>query len=149
MESDILWWWRWCWSKCQWNDSSAGANGGGVVVIVADTIDGNTSGWIRADGASVSGAVDGAGGGGGGGGGIILDVSGYKNNPSLSAVGGKGGDTNGGTMTGPGGGGGGGIYWYELDPERAGLDLDNFRVQSGSAHPYITMHYGAQVGGFP
>ena len=54
----------------------------------------------------------GAGGGGGGGGGIILDVSGYKTTLNLSAVGGKGGNTNHATdTTGPGGGGGGGIYW--------------------------------------
>ncbi len=54
----------------------------------------------------------GAGGGGGGGGGIILDVSGYKNNPTLSADWRRRWRLRSGIlMTGPGGGGGGGIYW--------------------------------------
>ena len=81
-------------------------------MIVADTIDGNGIGRIIANGNDVSTTVNGAGGGGGAGGGIILDVSGYKNNPRLYAVGGKGGDTNNASnASGPGGGGGGGIYW--------------------------------------
>jgi len=58
--------------------TTPGGNGGGLVVIVADTIDGNSGKWIRADGASVTTKATGAGGGGGGGGGIILDVSGYR-----------------------------------------------------------------------
>jgi len=129
------------------NSSSAGANGGGLVVIVADTIDGKNTGWIRANGSSVSNTVDGAGGGGGAGGGIILDVSGYKNTPGLSAVGGKGGDTNGSIRTGPGGGGGGGIYWLAGSGDQ-GLNMDNMQGQPGR-HVPTTSVFGAQVGGFP
>jgi hypothetical protein len=92
-------------------NTTAGGNGGGLVVIVADTIEAN-GGRIIANGASVTTNATGAGGGGGGGGGIILDVSGYKNNVQLSAVGGNGGNTNySSVISGPGGGGGGGIYW--------------------------------------
>jgi len=87
-----------------------GGDGGGIVVIVADSIEGN-GGSILADGADVSGVADGAAGGGGGGGCIILDVNGYSGTVNLSAVGGDGGDTNGTDTTGMGGAGGGGIYW--------------------------------------
>ncbi len=98
-----------------------GADGGGLVVIIADTIVGNGN-WIFADGNDVTGNATGAAGGGGGGGGIILDVSGYKTALNLSAVGGKGGDTNHPSdTTGPGGGGGGGIYWM-AGPDQPGVN---------------------------
>ncbi len=126
---------------------SSGARGGGLVVIVADTIDGNGSGWIRANGASVTGTVTGSGGGGGGGGAIILDVSGYKNNPRLSATGGKGGDTNGAAPTGPGGGGGGGIYWLSGTGDRGLNVVDDVKGQPGR-HLGTSSYFGAQEGGF-
>lgn len=100
--------------------TSDGGNGGGIVLIFADSIEGNNN-WIRADGANVSDIAAGAGGGGGAGGCIILDVSGYKANLQLSALGGSGGAVE--STTGYGGAGGGGIYWLSgnthdnVDPE--------------------------------
>ncbi|MCK4992355.1 MAG: hypothetical protein KAS29_17780, partial [Bacteroidales bacterium] len=92
-----------------------GGHGGGIVVIIADTIDGNGH-WIRADGGDVSGtAINGAGAGGGGGGCIILDVAGYQGTLNLSSVGGDGGNSSGSDTTGMGGAGGGGVYWLAGD----------------------------------
>ncbi len=87
-----------------------GANGGGIVVIVADSIEGNGN-YINADGTDVLGTATGAAGGGGGGGCIILDVNGYNSALNLSAIGGDGGNTSGTDTVGMGGAGGGGIYW--------------------------------------
>jgi hypothetical protein len=124
---------------------SSGGNGGGLVVIVADTIDGNGH-WILADGKDVTAAVTGAGAGGGGGGGIILDVSGYKNNLRLSAVGGDGGDTNHPTdTTGPGGGGGGGIYWL-AGVNEPGVSPDLTLFGASGEHIPSSKKYGAADG---
>ena len=129
--------------------TTAGGNGGGLVVIIADTIDGNGGNWIRADGNDVATPADGAGGGGGGGGGIILDVSGYKNNLRLSAVGGGGGDTNHPSdTTGPGGGGGGGIYWLAGSDE-PGVNPNANNGKSGEHHSVPRIKYGAADGSFP
>ncbi len=125
-----------------------GGDGGGLVVIVADTIVGNSN-WIYADGNNVTNPATGAGGGGGSGGGIILDVSGYKTALNLSAVGGKGGDTNHPVdTTGPGGGGGGGIYWLagSSQPEV------NTRLQNGASGKHLSVpaiNYGASDGVLP
>ena len=114
--------------------SSDGGNGGGLVVIVADSIVGNGN-VIHADGESVSPASLGAGGGGGGGGAILLDVNGFES-LSISAVGGDGGDTNFPTdTTGPGGGGGGGAYWISGSTEPDGLTMD--RNNTGEAGEYL------------
>lgn len=93
-----------------------GVRGGGIVIIVADSLNGN-GGTIMANGKSQLFASSGDGAGGGGGGGtILLDVQSYANNPlNLSVVGGKGGDNSWCCATtnckGPGGGGGGGVIW--------------------------------------
>jgi hypothetical protein len=99
-------------SGTRWStfNTTDGADGGGIVVIVADSIEGNGH-FIRADGADVTNVATGAAGGGGGGGCIILDVNGYTSSLNLSAVGGDGGNTTGSDTTGMGGAGGGGIYW--------------------------------------
>lgn len=94
--------------------ASPGGNGGGIVFIVADTIETNGAYGIYANGESVATAVSGPGGGGGGGGAIVLEVNGYISPLVLSAIGGDGGSTNNAThYTGPGGGGGGGVYWVK------------------------------------
>ena len=128
--------------------STPGGNGGGIVVIVADTIDGGGGNWIRADGDAVTVSATGAGGGGGGGGAIILDVSGYRNNPHLSAVGGDGGHTAGTDTTGPGGGGGGGIYWLAGSNE-PGLTLALSTSNSGEHLSEPSIKYGAADGSSP
>ena len=130
-------------------NATDGGNGGGLVIIVADSIEGNSN-WINANGTDVNTDAFGAGGGGGGGGCIILDVSGYKTNLNLSAVGGKGGDTNHPIdTTGPGGGGGGGVYWM-AGTTRQGVNSVLF--SNGVSGEYIfntPINYGATDGGLP
>ncbi len=129
--------------------STRGGDGGGIVIIVADTIEGNGN-WIYADGEDVTLPATGAAGGGGGGGAILLDVSGYRTTLNLSTVGGDGGDTNHPSdTTGPGGGGGGGIYWLAgssqpgVNPELSEQGLNGrYMVGSGADH-------GADVGARP
>ncbi len=103
-------------------EGTDGGNGGGIVIIVADTLIGNGNS-ILANGESVAGIATGnAGAGGGGAGGtILLEVGSYQgSNLNLEAMGGNGGAVSGSpTCTGPGGGGGGGIIWHSgvLTPE--------------------------------
>ncbi len=129
--------------------TTPGGRGGGLVVIIADTIAAN-GGRIIADGESVVDEAEGAGGGGGGGGGIILDVSGYKNNVQLSAVGGDGGNTNDDDfdtdLSGPGGGGGGGIYWLAGASE-PGVSPDLVSVGKNGVHLPSGERHGALNGG--
>jgi len=125
-----------------------GAAGGGLVVIVADTIIGDGVHGIIADGGDVTSVATGAAGGGGGGGGIILDVSGYKNNVIMRAIGGKGGDTNDSDVTGPGGGGGGGIYWLAGSSYDGAVPVDDQNSEAGMHIPTSGNHNAAE-GGFP
>lgn len=92
-----------------------GANGSGIIIISANTFNGNGH-HIVADGKSVSGLTsDESAGGGGGGGVIILDIQNYTGSVSVSANGGTGGSTYNNLFSsdchGPGGGGGGGMLW--------------------------------------
>jgi hypothetical protein len=95
--------------------ASQGGNGGGIVIIIADTLESTLANPILAKGESVLPAVAGSGAGGGAGGCIVLDISHYEGEIKLNAEGGDGGHTNGAVFTGPGGGGGGGIYWLRKD----------------------------------
>lgn len=92
------------------NASQDGADGGGLIFLIADEVSG--AGTVSADGANAeptkSGHNDGPGGGGGGG--SILIHAHAVTGLTLSAKGGKGGDqliTNN-ESEGPGGGGSGG-----------------------------------------
>ncbi|MGB8193728.1 MAG: T9SS type A sorting domain-containing protein [Chitinophagaceae bacterium] len=103
------------------NVGMPGANGGGLIFIIADTLYGNNN-LIRANGdrpyrADLANpyAAGGDGGGGGGGGGVVvLNVSTYIGSVTVQA---KGGDGSYSSYTpssgcfGPGGGGGGGVIW--------------------------------------
>jgi len=93
------------------SDGTNGANGGGIVFIIARNLKTNNY-YLRSNGGNVTtNAVNQAGAGGGGGGGSILisldNVIGLLN---LEAKGGKGGNSN--YCNGLGGGGGGGFVWY-------------------------------------
>jgi len=89
---------------------SAGACGGGIVIIHADTVVGNGR-IINASGATAlnNTAANSGAGGGGAGGSVILSSRSYVSAPVLSADGGKGGDNV--NQNGAGGGGGGGLIW--------------------------------------
>ncbi len=97
--------------------ASAGAPGGGVVLIRTGFMTGTAT--ITARGATPLGTTTNDGGGGGGAGGsiIILSEAGGENNLTLRVSGGKGADANSAVVWstfasgvhGPGGGGGGGF----------------------------------------
>jgi len=127
-------------------NTSNGADGGGAVIIIADSIIGNGNAII-ANGLDALDA-EGAAGGGGGGGSILLDVNGYRTPLNLSARGGNGGNTIGTDTTGPGGGGGGGIYWVSGDLDNhTSLQMETAFGQLGL---YQGTHaYGAGNGGEP
>ena len=87
---------------------SSGGAGGGIVHIRALSVSG--SGVITANGTTVDTAGNDGGGGSGAGGSVVLvALNGGLGGVTLSADGGRGGNTNlGAAMHGPGGGGGGG-----------------------------------------
>lgn len=93
-----------------------GANGGGIIIIMAKTVTGNGHSFI-ANGGDVptiaNGIGDGAGGGGGGGT-ILLDVKNYNGSLNIFANGGNGGDqnTSAAACFAPGGGGGCGVIEF-------------------------------------
>ena len=91
--------------------SYSGASGGGIIIIICDTLRGNGR-VITADGGTPDATASGeaGAGGGGGGGSIALYVQNYASgNLTLSAKGGQGGDVYySGTIGGGSGGGGGG-----------------------------------------
>ena len=98
----------------------AGANGGGIVFIHANTIVAN--GFpITAGGSVGSISVSDGAGGGGAGGTLILDVSSYTGSAILKSNGGNGGNSNDGGNSGRcfgggGGGSGGAIYLSGSSP---------------------------------
>ncbi len=101
--------------------ATKGGDGGGIVVVFADTIEATNEVAIRANGESVTTNAKAGAGGGGGGGAIVLDVSHYKGHVYLEAKGGNGGNTDSTYFTGPGGGGGGGIYWLSRTSDTTSL----------------------------
>ena len=91
--------------------ATKGGNGGGIILIMANYLDGNGFS-INANGSSVLDSASSGAGGGGAGGTILLDINKYKNS-IVSAQGGNGGSTIKNLLDGShGGGGGGGLIWY-------------------------------------
>ncbi|MEO0404125.1 MAG: VCBS repeat-containing protein, partial [Bacteroidota bacterium] len=90
------------------NWAGTGADGGGIVIIDAQTIVGNSYSII-ANGQEGVDAANNDGSGGGGAGGSILINSSISGSLTIEAKGGKGGDNF--TSHGPGGGAGGGIIY--------------------------------------
>lgn len=99
---------------------SFGADGGGIIFITADTIDGNSR-RITAGGGRGGGSISDGAGGGGAGGTIILDVNTFIDSVSINACGGAGGTADdGGNLNkcfgGGGSGSGGAIYFKTAFP---------------------------------
>jgi len=89
-----------------------GGSGGGIVILVADTLKGNGYSILANGGTPGTATGDAGAGGGGGGGSIALYIQSYSANTATSAItisanGGKGGSNAG--YFGEGGGGGGGL----------------------------------------
>lgn len=105
------------------NEGTDGVNGGGIVILMANTLVGNNK-RINVNGNTFPNIItwlarsDGAGGGGGAGT-VLLYVDNYVGQVQVIANGGRGGNLdNGGSQTncmGPGGGGGGGMLWVKTN----------------------------------
>ncbi|MAB50121.1 MAG: hypothetical protein CMC05_15985, partial [Flavobacteriaceae bacterium] len=124
------------------NNPSQASNGGGIVVLRAETIVGNGF-TIDASGTNALavnpvGAPDG-GGGGGAGGSVAFDVKSYTGTLNIDISGGDGQTLNTDIVHGPGGGGGGGVFLHNLTAVPAGITID---LTGGTAGT----HTGAQSG---
>jgi len=108
--------------------NESGLNGGGIVLIQAGTIAGNSNS-ILANGIDNAGSALNEGAGGGGGGGtVLLDVTTYSSALTVDVTGGDGGGNDGtGTSNcnGPGGGGGGGAVWFSLGSAPGSVTVSN------------------------
>ncbi len=93
-------------------EATRGGSGGGMVIIVANYIEGSDETAIIADGETITGIATAGAGGGGGGGTIVASIDHYRGVINMYARGGKGGDVDHPDMGGPGGGGGGGVIIY-------------------------------------
>jgi hypothetical protein len=110
----------------QQNDGfgTSGADGGGIIVMLANAIEGNGF-LMSAKGQSVlATAGNDAGGGGGAGGAIFLDTRNYGTTPlRVNVQGGKGGDVDFSSCHGNGGGGGGGVLRLQVTPTPSNITV--------------------------
>lgn len=104
----------------------AGA-GGGIVLVLANTIEGNNYTISAAGADAVDSQSDGASGGGAGGT-VILDITNWgSTNVNVDAGGGDGGNSStagDNHCMGPGGGGGGGVVWISVSSVPGNLVYD-------------------------
>ena len=125
--------------------ASPGSLGGGIILIIANEVEGNSFS-IESYGLDAGPAgADGAGGGGAGGT-VAIESSLYTTNLSIDVHGGKGGDAAGGHGTG-GGGGGGLIYVSSVLPVNV---LSNLLGGEAGVFTGTTNKYGSidgNVGG--
>lgn len=120
--------------------SSQAGHGGGIVIILADTLDGNGFGIYANGKDGQNSGSDGAPGGGGGG--TILISAQHITSPPLTvqANGGMGGGSNynyiGSNCEGSGGGGGGGVIWSNTDISNlANIDAQTNGGINGVSNP--------------
>jgi hypothetical protein len=92
--------------------ATRGGNGGGIIILISDTLQTFSQDTVSACGESVRDTATAGGGGGGGAGNIVLSVSNYVGNIYIDVRGGKGGSVNSPEKNGPGGFGGGGLIWH-------------------------------------
>jgi hypothetical protein len=100
-----------------------GGDGGGLVIIIANLINGNGFSIIS-NGESVTDWAWGDGAGGGGAGGSVIISAADATDLNIIAKGGKGGDTGADQCTGPGGGGSGGAFKFNAGAVWAGVTAD-------------------------
>ena len=109
----------------QENDNVAydAGNGGGIVIINADSIISIANASINVKGDSSADSNNDGGSGGGAGGVVLLHCNKYIGNLKINANGGDGANTNSssGYDHGPGGGGGGGLVWFSLPTQPANV----------------------------
>ncbi|MGB4830088.1 MAG: gliding motility-associated C-terminal domain-containing protein [Chitinophagales bacterium] len=107
--------------------SPVAGRGGGIILIKANTIEGNGFA-IRSNGETIfSIANDDGAPGGGGGGTVLLDVGTIASALTVEVMGGDGGNVDnsldGVNCAGPGGGGSGGLLWMSSGALPAGITL--------------------------
>lgn len=126
------------------NNGTSGEAGGGMVIITANHISGNSK-KILANGnnSANSGAYGDGTGGGGAGGTILLYAGNFTDTLQVSAKGGNGGSSIGQGF-GPGGGGGGGIIW--LSTMNLPAELAASPLSGGTAGLAGGVPYGADNG---
>ncbi len=96
------------------NVGTPGANGGGIIIIRANTLVTNSNTFNVKGQDITSNAADGAGGGGAGGS-VLFDISGFSTPLNIMINGSDGGDVSNvgsSNCNGPGGGGSGGVFRY-------------------------------------
>lgn len=91
--------------------ATQGGTGGGIVIIIGKFLVVNNH-EIFADGEDITEVATASGAGGGAGGTIVFDVDSVQGQIDLWVSGGDGGDTEGGSLSGPGGGGGAGVIFH-------------------------------------
>lgn len=111
-----------------------GSNGGGIVIIKADTVVGSGQ-TINCTGGPTPAISNDGSGGGGAGGTVLLEVNAYMGSFTVDVSG-----TNGGSVdnvgpsncNGPGGGGGGGVLWINQGSLPGTITLSNTGGASGT-----------------
>lgn len=125
------------------NQILSGGNGGGIVIISAQSMVVSNSARIISkggDGVGCVGTIDchDAMGGGGAGGTVLLNIPQVINAVSVEIHGGKGADMTGPVPTagriGSGGGGGGGVYWTSTPSIQTNLSV----ISSGGPNGVLT-----------
>jgi hypothetical protein len=122
-------------------NGSHGANGGGIIIIQAKTIQGNNQ-TISANGLHAKDADYDGSGGGGAAGSIILDCKDIQSPLFLETIGGNGGNTNI-HFDGPGGGGGGGFIGFTSQTMPNNTSVN---VNGGYSGRHLFDRYGAEDG---
>ncbi|MCB9013571.1 MAG: gliding motility-associated C-terminal domain-containing protein [Bacteroidales bacterium] len=129
--------------------ATAGGNGGGIVILVCDSLIGNGTARISARGQSVSAQSTAGAGGGGAGGAIVMHVNKFiTNHPKPEVTGGDGGyvSSSAPEACGPGGGGGAGVIWYNGAAGTPGSSGQG--ITGGTAGKFNTSALGAIGGSF-
>ncbi|PSK94125.1 gliding motility-associated C-terminal domain-containing protein [Taibaiella chishuiensis] len=136
-------------------NNTAGGKGGGICIITAGSIAGNTR-EIRANGedaplctnnGSFGSCHDGMGGGGAGGA-ILINTNTVSSITHISLTGGKGANESGNAgyfEVGPGGGGAGGVLWTKPATTPSNLVVNNSGGLNGRVL-YNNSAWGAQPG---
>jgi len=126
-----------------YGNATSGANGGGLVIISANAIQGNGKAIFARGANSASGGAYGDGvGGAGAGGTVIISADTIINNLTADVSGGNGGSSIA-IGFGPGGGGGGGLCWIKGSSVPANLNVLSAGGIGGMAGG---SSYGAQTG---
>jgi uncharacterized protein (TIGR02145 family) len=117
--------------------ATKGGNGGGIIILITDTIEATGTQIVRSRGGDVTDTASAGAGGGGGGGVIILDANKYIGSLNFDVRGGNGGWTNHSDPTGPGGFGGAGAVWHAGSFKLSTLTGVTINIDNGDPGQHI------------